>query len=127
MGTCNYAIIKRIKETLQIPVICNGGVSTFADVERAFALTGCDGVMSSESILEYAALFDPSKIHDMDDIALEYLEMCEKYPGERNCSIVRAHMFKFLHTGLSIHTDLRDKLAKVHEIEEFREIALDMK
>lgn len=100
MGTCNYAIIKRIKQTLRIPVIANGGVSTFADVQRALELTGCDGVMSSESILEYAALFDPSKVHDLDDLALEYLALTEQYPGECNRSVIRAHMFKFLHTGL---------------------------
>jgi len=31
--------------------------------------------MSSESILEYPALFDPSKIHDMDELTLEYLDL----------------------------------------------------
>lgn len=31
----NYAIIKKIKETLKIPVIVNGGISKFPDVEHA--------------------------------------------------------------------------------------------
>lgn len=127
VGTCNYAIIKKIKETLQIPVIANGGISTYEDVERALELTGADGVMSSESILEYAALFDPAKVHDMDELALEYLDLYEKYPEECNRSMIRAHLFKFLHTGLSVHTDLRDKLARVHTTEEFRSLVLDMK
>lgn len=60
VGPANYEIIKRIKEIMKIPVIVNGGISNFADVEHALAFTGCDGVMSSESILEYPALFDPS-------------------------------------------------------------------
>ena len=77
VGTCNYTIIKKIKETLQIPVIVNGGISTFKDVESALAITGADGVMSSESILEYVPLFDPSKIYDLDDIMLEYLDLYE--------------------------------------------------
>ena len=127
VGTCNYAIIKKIKETLQIPVIANGGISTFADVEQALKLTGADGVMSSESILEYAALFDPSKVYDMDEIALEYLDLYQKYPEECDRSCIRAHMFKFLHTGLSVHTDLRDKLAKIQTTEDFRSLVLDMK
>ena len=62
----NYDIIKKIKQTLKIPVIVNGGICTFKDVERALELTGCDGVMSSESILEYPALFDNTRIYDMD-------------------------------------------------------------
>lgn len=62
----NYDIIRKIKETLKIPVIVNGGIATFQDVEKALEATGCDGVMSSESILEYPALFDPTRIYDMD-------------------------------------------------------------
>jgi len=57
VGSTNLAIIKRIKETLSIPVIANGGISTFADIGHALESTGCDGVMSSESILENPALF----------------------------------------------------------------------
>jgi len=64
--------------------------------------------MSSESILEYPPLFDNSKIHDLDDIMLEYFDLFEKYPGEAQGRHLRAHMFKFLYTGLSKHTDLRD-------------------
>jgi len=66
--------------------------------------------MSSESILEYPALFDPSCLYDMDQLMIEYLEMYEQYPGEAEPRTVRAHMFKFLYTGLSKHTDIRDNL-----------------
>jgi tRNA-dihydrouridine synthase 1 len=65
----NYDMIKRIKQTLKIPVNANGGISTFKDVENSLQLTGCDGVMSSEAILEYPALYDPSQIYDMDKLA----------------------------------------------------------
>jgi tRNA-dihydrouridine synthase len=34
MGSCNWDIIKKIKEVLDIPVFANGGVYTFSDVER---------------------------------------------------------------------------------------------
>jgi len=56
----NYDMIRRIKQTLKIPVNANGGISTFKDVENCLNLTGCDGVMSSEAILEYPALYDPT-------------------------------------------------------------------
>ncbi len=32
IGPSNLAIIKKIKETLDIPVIAHGGISTFKDV-----------------------------------------------------------------------------------------------
>ncbi len=127
VGSANYDMIKKIKQALSIPVICNGGISTYADVERAMELTGCDGVMSSESILEYPALFDPSKVYDMDDIMLEYIDMYEKYPGEADLKCLRSHMFKFLYTGLSKHTDIRDNLNKAKGYEPIKDIALQMK
>jgi tRNA-dihydrouridine synthase 1 len=57
VGPSNWYIIGQIKKHLDIPVIANGGISTFKDVEEAIKEAGVDGVMSSESILENAALF----------------------------------------------------------------------
>ena len=77
VGACNWTIIKKIKETLSIPVIANGGISTYDDCIKCLEYTGCDGVMSSESILEYPALFDNSKIYDIDELTLEYLNIAK--------------------------------------------------
>ena len=78
--------------------------------------TGCDGVMSSESILEYPALFDSSKIYDLDDICLEYFDFYQRYPGEANLKILKAHLFKFMHSGFNKHghTDLRDMMNTIN-------------
>jgi len=60
---------------LNIPVILNGGISTIEDVHYALKFTGCDGVMSSEAILEYPALYsDDGVIYDMDELTEEYLD-----------------------------------------------------
>jgi tRNA-dihydrouridine synthase len=64
--------------------------------------TGCDGVMSSEAILEYPALFNgPSdNLVDIDQIALEYLHLVKKYPGEADFKNIRSHLHKYLYKGL---------------------------
>ncbi len=54
---CNLAIIKKIKETLDIPVIVIGGIATFENVQFALKETEADGVMAGESILGNPALF----------------------------------------------------------------------
>ena len=56
--------------------------------------------MSSEAILEYPALYDPSKLYDMDEIMMEYIDLYERYPGEADLKSLKSHMFKFLHIGL---------------------------
>ena len=99
-GATNYDIIKKIKQALDIPVIANGGIAKFADIQKCIELTGVDGVMACESILEYPALFDNSKVHDLDDLTLEYIDLFEQYPGEADMKTIRSHMFKFLYTGL---------------------------
>lgn len=127
VGSANYDMIGKIKEALSIPVICNGGIGNWQDVERALELTGCDGVMSSEAILEYPALYDPTRIYDMDELMLEYFDLYEQYPGEADLKCLRSHMFKFLHSGLSKHTDIRDRLNKAKGFEPLKQVAIDMK
>lgn len=72
MGACNWDIVKKIKETLTIPVICNGGIETFEDVKKCFELTNVDAVMSGEGILANPALFS-GKYYDLNDLAVEYI------------------------------------------------------
>lgn len=62
-------------------------------------------------------------IEDLDDLALEYLDLAEQYPGA-NDSCIRAHLFKMLYTGLSKNIDLRERLVKAFGIANFREIVL---
>jgi tRNA-dihydrouridine synthase 1 len=110
-NSANWYIIKRIKETLSIPVIANGGIATYEDCIRCLLMTGCDGVMTSEAILEYPAIFDNRQIYDLDMLTLDYLEMVRKYPGEADLKCIRSHVHKFLHTGLKEHADLRERLS----------------
>lgn len=99
VGTCDWDIIKKIKQTVNIPVFANGGVYSYADVKRCLEYTGVDGVMSAESLLENPALFS-GKVYDLDDLAIEYLEMVKQHPIENGC--VKPHLFKMLYTGLQV-------------------------
>ena len=41
--------IRAVKDALRIPVVANGGVEQPEDIDRCLAITGADGVMSSEA------------------------------------------------------------------------------
>ena len=57
VGSANWDIIRQIKQTLSIPIIANGGIANYSDAIRCLQETGCDGVMSSEALLENPKLF----------------------------------------------------------------------
>jgi hypothetical protein len=80
--------------------------------------------MSAESLLENPALFS-GKIYDLDEIALEYLDLASKYKGA-STSCIRGHLFKILYVGLQQHTDLRDRLARSNH-EDFLPIVTELK
>ena len=64
---------------------------------RCLEFTNCDGVMSSEAILENPTLFSPSSPSSLTqiDIAIEYLNFCQKYPTAPRSA--RTHLMKMLH------------------------------
>ncbi|CAI5707720.1 unnamed protein product [Peronospora effusa] len=122
----NWDIIRRIKERLSIPVIANGGLETHEDIARCLEATGCDGVMSSEGLLENPALFADSNNKPGQDtsflqLARQYLEYATLYPPA-NDKIVRAHLFKMLFQDLRVHSDLRDALAAAKSQKEMVDI-----
>jgi len=124
VGACDWDIIKRIKQMVKIPVFANGGIYNYEDITRCLEVTKVDGVMSAESLLENPALFSGRTV-DLDDLALEYLDLCKIYATPD--SYIRAHLFKILFTGLQIHTDLRDRLASSNKLPDFIDIAMQLK
>jgi len=50
-GFADWSMIRRLKESVRIPVIGNGDVKTVADAHRMLAETGCDAVMIGRGAL----------------------------------------------------------------------------
>jgi tRNA-dihydrouridine synthase 1 len=62
------------REEIKIPMIANGNILYFEDVDACIAATGVDGVMSAETLLTNPALFS-GKYLPVWDIATRYLEI----------------------------------------------------
>ncbi len=54
--------IRAVKQALSIPVLANGNIRNLEDANACMAYTGCDGVLSAESLLDDPALFSPSRL-----------------------------------------------------------------
>lgn len=50
-GAADLDAIRELKQTLAIPIVSNGNVRTFLDVERNASYTRADGVMVGEALL----------------------------------------------------------------------------
>mmetsp|Transcript_12187 Transcript_12187/g.15984 ORF Transcript_12187/g.15984 Transcript_12187/m.15984 type:complete len:513 (-) Transcript_12187:47-1585(-) len=118
-GAANWDNIRAVKQNLKIPVIANGGIEHFGDVQKCLAYTGADGVMSSEALLENPMLFDEQKsspdilaslsakdiAHRQLGVTFEYLSLVMQYPTHYGA--FKSHVFKFLHRLFEVQTDLR--------------------
>jgi tRNA-dihydrouridine synthase 1 len=124
----DWATIKRLKEHFagRVPIICNGGIFEKSDVEQCLEMTGCDGVMSSEGVLENPGLFaaninvEGAYYSNHLKLAEEYLDMCDKYPVW-SFKTIRSHVQKTMYRYCVKHLDLRDRLLENVTVEGYRE------
>eukprot|EP01129_Flabellula_baltica_P005293 TRINITY_DN1905_c0_g1_i1.p1 TRINITY_DN1905_c0_g1~~TRINITY_DN1905_c0_g1_i1.p1 ORF type:complete len:330 (-),score=67.29 TRINITY_DN1905_c0_g1_i1:146-1093(-) len=82
-GPCNWEAIREIKKTLSIPVVSNGGIQQYSDIDDCLNFTGCDGVMSADKLMDNPAVFanlEPNRV----DILIEYLNICKENPPPGN-------------------------------------------
>jgi tRNA-dihydrouridine synthase 4 len=111
------------------PVVANGGMENYQDIQNILQYTGASAAMSSEALLETPNLFQASsmdivtpqeRFQQQAFFATKYLDICEEVgpplPGVMgeggSFAIVRGHFFKFFHRYWnSDHTDLRDQFA----------------
>ena len=124
-GLAQWGQIRRVVEALDIPVLANGNIRGWEDVQACLRDTKAAGVMSAESLLEDPALFAPGLPGSDRDLghgdakalrlARRYLELAARYPP---CSplIIRKHLFHILTKALHRNTDLYDTLVTVKEV-----------
>ena len=128
IGKCNWDAIKEIKKMLKIPVIANGGLHNFEDIDKCLEYTGCDCVMSGERLVEMPTFF-MKKYFDINDIALEYCDLWKKYYNNltSNMSQVRGHMFKFFYAACKKFPEYNQKIALTENIDDMIKIGKEIK
>lgn len=129
-GNANWDIIRQVKESVNIPVIGNGDVSTEFKAKEMFEKTGVDAVMIGRAACGNPFIFSrinhyletekqlPQK--DTIDLFFEYVDLWEKYEGLKfaNLKIQASYFTK----GISNAAPLRIALGKTARIEEMKEV-----
>ena len=133
-GSCDWGRIADIKKHFgsRVPIIANGGIETSKDVRECLEKTRCDGVMSSEAILENPQLFEDfvcdssnnssnRRILNQIELAQAYINLCKQYPPH-TFKTIRGHCMKFLFRYFEVHTDMRNKVGETARIEVLEDV-----
>ena len=115
--------VRTIRQAIdpRIPIIANGNVITWEDVQKNQADTLTQGIMSAEGLLDNPALFNGGKIVDKFKLALEYLDNVAKHSVKLKSVIF--HVRRMCRDELSRYQLLEDCVAAT-SADEVRRIVL---
>ncbi|KAF7316264.1 FMN-linked oxidoreductase [Mycena indigotica] len=119
-GPADLSQVKRLKDNLGVPIISNGNVRTWDDLEANLKTTGADGLMVGESLLGNPCLF-ANYTPDPVAISLEYLSICRMYPDVATVSTMATHVRHFVDSQCHRrpwYTKFRTTLANCRSLEE---------
>lgn len=115
-GSANWHIIGRVKDSVSIPVIGNGDISSYIDAMKQMKNSGCDGVMIGRAALGNPWVFSKEGRPDSYDQILpgvwRHLELMERYLDvHRLFAMVKNHIgryFKNLEHSSTIRKQIYD-------------------
>ena len=119
-GRIDFVALKRIKQKLGIPVICNGGIKDKDGFELLLEKTKCDAAMIGRNAIGNPGIFaellgkEPLR---REQALFKYLELCEKFKIQK-FGRIKTQAISFLHGGK--HKALKLKLVQTKSLEELK-------
>ena len=133
-GEADLDIIKRVKESVNIPVIGNGDITSGEKARIMFEYTGCDGIMIARGaegnpwifkevieFLENGNILPEPNMNDKINMALRHLELAQQFKGEYVAlREMRKHIAWYL-KGIPGSAKLKELINKEENIENVKE------
>ncbi|TDO77665.1 tRNA-U20-dihydrouridine synthase [Halanaerobium saccharolyticum] len=127
-GEADWEIIKKVVQSVNIPVIGNGDIFSAGDAKAMFEQTNCDGIMIGRAaqgypwifkeIIEYletGRLIEPPSNSEKIEMAIRHLKLAVDYYGEQHgVPIMRKHISWYL-KGLPNASEIKNKVNQLSE------------
>ena len=134
-GKADWSIIKKVKESVNIPVIGNGDIKSCYDAEKMLEETNCDAIMIGRGLLGNPWLIrdainylekkeEPTNasLHEKIEMIKKHLDLLVKYKSENAALLeIRTHISWYL-KGENNSKEVKEKICKAKNIEEVKKI-----
>ena len=123
-GEVNFDVISKVKQSVCVPVIANGGIFTPADADELLSKTGADGVMIARGALEKPWIFSeilhrPFAI-DKAELICRHIDMLlQEYDDKRVAVSFRKQLCLYL-KGEKNSTEFKQRALKMTSTDEIK-------
>ena len=138
-GTADWDIIKKVKESVSIPVIGNGDVTDVQSAALLLEQTGCDAIMIGRGAMGNPWLFrqinayltdtrvlpEPG-IHERMAVMLRHIDRTIQYKGERTAMMEARHHAAYYTKGLRGGAGVRRRICQMSHFEELAKLAAEI-
>ena len=139
-GEADWDIIKKVKESVSIPIIGNGDISSPEKAKEILDYTGCDAIMIGRwaqgnpwifkrvvHYLETGEILENPSINEKIDIAIKHLYMLIEHKGEYiGIREMRKHLGWYI-KGMPKSSEMRVIINGVEEPKKMEDLLLSMK
>lgn len=139
-GKADWDIIKKVKESVTIPVIGNGDITSPQKAKEILDYTGCDAIMIGrasqgapwifKNVVHYlntGELLDKPSINEKIDIAIKHLHMLVQYKGEYiGIREMRKHLGWYI-KGMPKSSEMRVIINGIEKVEKMEHLLISMK
>lgn len=139
-GNADWDIIKKVKESVNIPIIGNGDITSPQKAKEMLDYTGCDAIMIGRAAqgnpwifkrithyLQTGELLEKPSINEKIDVSIKHLKMLIQYKGEYiGVREMRKHLGWYI-KGMPKSAEMRVKINSIEDPKEMEALLIRMK